>query len=248
MAVFTARARAIDLLGRQQIAGIPTAINELFKNAHDAYADHVEVDYFRIQKLFILRDDGLGMTKEDFEKRWLVLATESKFTNHKTPPPPIDIEKPLRPIMGEKGIGRLAIASIGKQVLVLSKAKRDDELQNLTAAFINWGIFECPGINLGDVFIPVKEFSNNKISFADIEEMKQEVVEHLKKLFKNEDITEDELKTLSTEINGFKVDPIEYMNRLPGNLSLISNSGTHFYICPVDENLNANIDGDKVDN
>lgn len=31
MAQFKTRARALDLLGRQQIAGIPTAINELIK-------------------------------------------------------------------------------------------------------------------------------------------------------------------------------------------------------------------------
>ena len=36
---FRTRARTVDMLGRQQIAGIPTAISELFKNAHDAYAD-----------------------------------------------------------------------------------------------------------------------------------------------------------------------------------------------------------------
>lgn len=33
MAKFKTSARTLDLLGRQQIAGIPTAINELFKNA-----------------------------------------------------------------------------------------------------------------------------------------------------------------------------------------------------------------------
>ena len=67
MAQFKTRARALDLLGRQQIAGIPTAINELIKNAYDAYADHFDVDYFRSDKLLILRDDGIGMTKADFE-------------------------------------------------------------------------------------------------------------------------------------------------------------------------------------
>ena len=46
------------MLGRQQIAGIPTAISELFKNAHDAYADRVEVDYYRREGLFVLRDNG----------------------------------------------------------------------------------------------------------------------------------------------------------------------------------------------
>ncbi len=35
---FKASARALDMLGRQQIAGRPTAISELSKNAHDAYA------------------------------------------------------------------------------------------------------------------------------------------------------------------------------------------------------------------
>ena len=68
MAKFKARARTLDLLGRQQIAGIPTAINELFKNAHDAYADNVEIDYFRKDKILVLRDNGLGMTKDDFER------------------------------------------------------------------------------------------------------------------------------------------------------------------------------------
>src|SRR5207245_1201249 len=56
MATFRARARALDMLGRQQIAGIPTAISELFKNAHDAYATRVEADYYREAQLFVLRD------------------------------------------------------------------------------------------------------------------------------------------------------------------------------------------------
>jgi DNA mismatch repair ATPase MutL len=75
MARFKTRARTVDMLGRQQIASVPTAINELFKNAHDAYADRVEVDYFLSDNLFILGDDGFGMTREEFDNRWLTLAT-----------------------------------------------------------------------------------------------------------------------------------------------------------------------------
>nr|VFK60043.1 MAG: hypothetical protein BECKTUN1418F_GA0071002_11971 [Candidatus Kentron sp. TUN]VFK69349.1 MAG: hypothetical protein BECKTUN1418E_GA0071001_11941 [Candidatus Kentron sp. TUN] len=45
MAGFKTSAHAVDMLGRQQIAGIPTAINELFKNAFDAYADRVERNF-----------------------------------------------------------------------------------------------------------------------------------------------------------------------------------------------------------
>lgn len=56
MARFTTRARAVDMLGRQQMADIPNVISELFKNAQDAYADVVEVDYFGSDGLFVLRD------------------------------------------------------------------------------------------------------------------------------------------------------------------------------------------------
>ena len=86
MAKFRTRARTLDMLGRQQIAGIPTAISELFKNAHDAYADHVEIDYYRSDGLFLLRDDGVGMSQEDFTTRWLTLGTESKFDLKRKPP------------------------------------------------------------------------------------------------------------------------------------------------------------------
>ena len=47
--------------------------------------------------------------------------------------------------MGEKGIGRLAIASIGSQVLIVSKAKLRSKEYDIVVAFINWEIFELPG-------------------------------------------------------------------------------------------------------
>ncbi len=129
------------MLGRQQIADVSTAISELFKNAHDAYADHVEVDYFRSDNLLVIRDDGIGMTKDEFENRWLVLGTESKLdseSHNKSFKPP---NKPKRAIMGEKGIGRLAIALLGSQVLVLTRAKRGDNLSDLSMCFISLGAF-----------------------------------------------------------------------------------------------------------
>src|SRR5271168_581831 len=101
MVTFKARARTVDMLGRQQIAGIPTAISELFKNAHDAYARNVEVDYLRAERLFVLRDDGLGMTAEDFEGRWLSLGTESKIGSAALMLPPRDPDQPIRPTLGE---------------------------------------------------------------------------------------------------------------------------------------------------
>ena len=105
MAKFKTRARAVDMLGRQQIAGIPTAISELFKNAHDAYAHYADVDYFRADDIFVLRDDGIGMTEEDFLDRWLAIGTESKVLGVpglSLPPKPKGQKE--RPMLGEKGI------------------------------------------------------------------------------------------------------------------------------------------------
>ena len=78
MAKFKTKARASVMLGRKQIAGVPTAISELFKNAHDAYAKRVEVDYFLSDGLFILGDDGIGMTRQDFETRWLTVGAQTR--------------------------------------------------------------------------------------------------------------------------------------------------------------------------
>ncbi|WP_190809537.1 ATP-binding protein [Flagellimonas sp. S3867] len=245
MAKFKARARALDLLGRQQIAGIPTAINELFKNAHDAYADNVEIDYFRKQKLMVLRDNGLGMTKDDFESRWLTLGTESKFANKKIPLPPVDPGKPKRPIMGEKGIGRLAIASIGSQVLIISKAKRKEKEHKIVAALINWNIFELPGLNLDDVVVPIQEFDDLPTR-KEIELLKKELLDSLEVLAKKDDITKADAKRIISNVKSFDVSPKDLNQTLIGNFAFSNDQGgTQFYIAPVDETLNHYIDGDK---
>ncbi|MBK7919176.1 MAG: ATP-binding protein [Chloroflexi bacterium] len=188
MARFKTRARAVDMLGRQQIAGVPNAISELFKNAHDAYADHVEVDYFRSDGLFVLRDDGLGMTHQDFEDRWLTIGTESKLMSGKgIKQPPFDPTKKRRPITGEKGIGRLAIAVIGPQVLVLTRAKRGNKLHDLVAAFLHWGLFEAPGVNLEQIEIPVLTFPGGTLpSNEDIQGMVNTVQQNVKGLTKED--------------------------------------------------------------
>lgn len=246
MANFKTRARALDLLGRQQIAGIPTAINELIKNAHDAYADKFDIDFIRKDNLLILRDDGLGMTKEEFETRWLTIGTESKFVNSKTVLPPKDDTKPLRPIMGEKGIGRLAIASIGKQALIITKAKNRDRIYKIVAILINWEIFELPGINLEDIVIPIKEFDSlpNDI---EINEIKQELQDSLESLLDKETISGTDFSRISATVKSLNVNPRTLNEQLVGDFAIeeVNNGGTFFYISPVSENLLFDIDGNK---
>ncbi|EFM9944500.1 ATP-binding protein [Escherichia coli] len=245
MANFKTRARTLDLLGRQQIAGIPTAINELLKNAHDAYADHVDIDYFRRKNLFIIRDDGVGMSRTDFENRWLTLGTESKVQHTNASLPPVDKSKKFRHQMGEKGIGRLAIASIGKQVLIITKAKSKNEI---TAAFINWQIFELPGLNLDDIVVPTKTFK--QIPDVDqVNAMKSELLDSVDILFSKDSLSERKYLEIKETISSFSICPKTLSKKLIRFSSFNNNDsgGTIFIISPVDEILNSDIDGDGND-
>ena len=243
METFKTRARTLDMLGRQQIAGIPTAISELFKNAHDAYAEHVEIDYYRTDGLFILRDDGMGMTEEDFVRRWLTIGTESKLTAAGLETPPKDPNKESRPMLGEKGIGRLAIATIGPQVLVLTRARREGCLSDLTAAFVNWSLFECPGVDLEDIRISIRTFPGGELPSG--EEVSQMVAEfdknneHLKAI-----IGDNFYARLNKELKQFRVNPQDIESYLDGPSLCGTGCGTHFIILPSSDLLPLDIDGE----
>lgn len=103
MAKFLTSARSVDMLGRQQIAGIPTAVSEIFKNAYDAYATSVRGDFFLDDRVFVIRDNGVGMTSDDFQTRWLTVGTDSKAPGTGLPPIPRPTGVNERKQMGRKG-------------------------------------------------------------------------------------------------------------------------------------------------
>ena len=246
MVAIRVRARALDMLGRQQIAGVPTAISELFKNAHDAYAHNVEVDYFRRGGLLVLRDDGIGMSRDDFQDRWLTLGTESKLgAGLGIAPPPIDPEQPKRPIMGEKGIGRLAIAAIGPLVLVLTRAKDKSPADELVAALIHWGMFTLPGVDLGDIEIPVRVFPGGTLpSASDVAGMVAEVRTNLDRVAAN--LPGAYSASVIADLESFDIDPAALYQRLHTGPMLDGEGyGTHFVIRPTEETLPDDIDGPR---
>ena len=242
------RARALDMLGRQQIAGIPTAISELFKNAHDAYARRVEVDFHRRTGLLVLRDDGLGMSYADFIARWLTLGTESKLGGGLgIGPPPSDPDQSDRPILGEKGIGRLAIAAIGPQVLVLTRAKAPEASDDLVVAFIHWGTFALPGVDLSDIHIPVRCLAGGTLpSRDDVQAMLADVRSNLEDFAAG--LPADLVAPIAADLGRFDVAPDELYNKLPEGPSLLGDGcGTHFIIQPMEETLPDDIDGQPAD-
>jgi signal transduction histidine kinase len=234
------------MLGRQQIAGIPTAIHELFKNAHDAYAHKVDVDFYRQDGLLLIRDDGYGMTKDDFESRWLTLGTESKIGANQ---PDHDVwtddnKEPRRPIMGEKGIGRLAIAAIGPQVLILTRARRKSGVKPLVVSIVHWGLFELPGVNLDCIEIPVEEVEDGELpSLALIGSLIDRVRKNVSDL--GSAVPWNVADRIGQDLELFRMDLAAIDSVAIGPRLGRDGSGTHFYIRPVYPILADDIDGNN---
>ena len=150
---FQTRARAIDHLGRGQIADCPTAVTELFKNAHDAYARNVSLQIFSgSPSVAAIFDDGCGMSQTDVLEKWLVVGTESKVFNAVSANDRFGLCE--RPRLGEKGIGRLSAGFLAPVTLVVTK-KTDEPF---VAALVDWRFFENPYLMISDIRIPVLEF------------------------------------------------------------------------------------------
>ena len=158
MAQFRAKARAVDLLGKGQIADLPTAISELWKNGYDAYGDSLDAHLFmpgymgQTEPIFVLSDDGRGMNRTDVLDKWFVLGTDSKSRRSDDVKGEATLNKDPRVKMGEKGIGRLAVAYLGPQMLMLSKKQNNP----VEAVFFDWRTLENYDLFLEDVNIPIK--------------------------------------------------------------------------------------------
>ena len=244
MARFRTSARTVDMLGRQQIAGIPTAISELFKNAHDAYATRVEADYYRPEQLLVLRDDGLGMTPDDIIERWLVLGTDSKVGGGGELD---DIASALgleaRIPTGEKGIGRLAIAAIGPQVLLVTRARRSDGLHPTVVSFVNWSLFALPGISLDEIEVPVQQFPDGKLPSADdLSSLVAVVRDNLDRVRDRSD--SGAIGKIERQLDQVAFDVADLQSRFESAALSGSTSGTQFYIQPTDSMLAAALDAE----
>ena len=154
-ATFQTRARAIDHLGRGQIADCPTAVTELWKNSFDAYARNVSLHIFEGKpNVATILDDGCGMTRNDIDEKWLVIGTSSKTEGHDVPEAD-RLGLSVRPKLGEKGIGRLAAGFLAPVTLLVTKKQKS----KFVAVLVDWRLFENPNLMISDIGIPIEEFA-----------------------------------------------------------------------------------------
>lgn len=179
MATFKAKARAVELLGKGQIADLPTAITELWKNGYDAYAKNLNcklfLDSYKDNKspVFLLSDDGFGMSESEINDKWFVLGTDSKARGEKIEPS-FGLERRIP--MGEKGIGRLSVSYLGSQMLMLTKKKK----KPANAFLIDWRILDNYNFFLEDLNIPLFSFNSVKDFNEKINESKASFGTNLK--------------------------------------------------------------------
>lgn len=240
MAKFEASARSVDMLGRQQIAGIPTAISEIFKNSYDAYASGVRGDYFPDRHILMIRDDGVGMSHEDFLNRWMTIGTSSKIRGSALAPisPPPGIAE--RRQMGEKGIGRLAIATLGPQLLVVTRATDLETSRpgTLVVALVQWSMFEAPSLTLSDVVVPLRLVNDpNQVDGSLLNSMAAELREQLTLHQESGRVAPDHAERIRRELSHLDFDPRVFMS-LSGP-SPARSTGSAFLVCPVSDDVDA---------
>lgn len=200
---FRTKARAVELLGKGQIADLPTAITELWKNGYDAYADTINAGLYMdgykglSKPVFLITDDGKGMSRQDIFDKWLVLGVDTKARNEeKDKKGPETLWKEPRIKSGEKGIGRLSVAFLGSPMLMLTK-KIGEPLQVL---FFDWRILENYNLFIDDIEIPVLPLEN-EAQFNDIfEELKSQFLKGISRHRNDKKIWEESQEELLTTV------------------------------------------------
>jgi signal transduction histidine kinase len=131
---FRPAARLQYLLSEQLVSDPNVAVLEFVKNAYDADASDVFVEFDLHDDLgkssLIIADDGSGMDAESFEQNWMHPGYSEKIDAAPT-------SKKRIPV-GEKGLGRLAAGRLGETLDVYTRRTPSDPWFH---AFFRWEDF-----------------------------------------------------------------------------------------------------------
>jgi hypothetical protein len=111
--------QVIKLLGAHLYGDTPSVVNELVANAYDAGAKRIWITVKTSHPYQIsVQDDGIGMSLSDINNYYLKIGYNRRAQE--------ELRKELtangidRPDMGQKGIGKLAVFALSKQVRLIS--------------------------------------------------------------------------------------------------------------------------------
>lgn len=104
---FTVDSALLHELGERLVGRPHIALAELVKNSYDADAFHVDI-LFEENSIHII-DNGHGMSREEFERFWMRVGSPHKQEQRFS-------EELGRPLTGSKGIGRLAVQFLAREI------------------------------------------------------------------------------------------------------------------------------------
>ncbi|WP_445365384.1 ATP-binding protein [Microbulbifer sp. ANSA001] len=158
---FKARAHLLKLLGDELIGDDRLAIFELVKNSYDADAIQVDVtlDLESADPKIVVRDyEGHGMDEDTILNKWMEIGTDSKRKKNRNRSP-----KYKRMPLGEKGVGRLAVHKLGKDLTIHTRAKGHPEFR----IKINWPSLIEEADYIEDTKVKVEELKVPEIFHSD---------------------------------------------------------------------------------
>ncbi|WP_442266517.1 sensor histidine kinase [Tenacibaculum sp. ZS6-P6] len=151
---------AYRLIGRELITDRITALFELVKNAYDANAENVTVEFIDINPLtpnskIVIKDDGIGMQFSDIKNKWMVIGTSSKRRERLSPAPH------KRKVAGKKGIGRFAVDKLGDKLILKTQKSGSSDILCLETDWSHYSKLEDSQLKLS--------FEDEKPFFTDVE-------------------------------------------------------------------------------
>jgi signal transduction histidine kinase len=124
---FTVDAALLRELGARLVGQPHIALAELIKNAYDADARHVRIEF--ANDTIILEDDGHGMSYDDFVQYWMRVGTTHKREGRLSP-------ELGRSFTGSKGVGRLAAQLLANHLEITSVALVDKSTKGYVERFV----------------------------------------------------------------------------------------------------------------
>ena len=260
----------LNHLGRNLYRNFITVLGEAISNSWDADAKNVWIEIDRENSTFSIKDDGIGMTADDFQKKFLKIGYTKRSRGKMQTPN-------KRPFIGAKGIGKLALLSCADRITVFSKKKRQSYVggtidnSGLDKAIKNdltpdQYPLESPDFKLINE-LAEKHESGTIIVFEGTKEQIRNSVAHIKKMLalyfcfsildKNfsiyvngDKVFVDDLQDLldATEfiwlINGYKDDFVAALDKLKSKkLALTTSLNIHGFIASVEKPRHLKITG-----
>ncbi|WP_017172066.1 ATP-binding protein [Xanthomonas phaseoli] len=114
--------RFLDAYAGSIMTDPATAIVELVANGWDAYATEVQILWpdAETDRQFIVKDNGRGMTLDDFKFIWRAMSYDRVKRSGLTVEPPSNVDGLPRPVFGRNGKGRFASFCFSSEYLVTS--------------------------------------------------------------------------------------------------------------------------------